>query len=165
MMIETGVHGTAAVAEFVGPGKLANIPGHGWTDIVGLRRGWGTTFRGVANTSNWFHLAVPTVIASSTSPGPGANLMTLLSIIINFETYGTARLWNVHVWVGDSRIFARDALMLAGDYRNRVVQNENVFQINTGLEPGRNVGISLGVVFGSTDSEILFQGAGASFAA
>jgi hypothetical protein len=31
-----------------------------WTHIVGYPRGWGKTWRGRANTFNFFHVSVPT---------------------------------------------------------------------------------------------------------
>jgi hypothetical protein len=36
------------------------VGGVPWSDVAGLRRGWATTFRGKAQTDNWFHFSIPT---------------------------------------------------------------------------------------------------------
>lgn len=163
MKIEMGVHGTSAVAEYVGPGRLVNIDGVHWSDVAGLRKGWGTLFRGAAQSFNWFHLAVPTPVAYAASPTASAQLMSLQSIRINFQTFGTSRVSRVHVWAGGQRILTKDGLDLFGDFRSLSIQNQNVFAIQKRLEPGLTIGISVCVVFGATESNILFQGASASF--
>lgn len=163
MKIEMGVHGTSAVAEYVGPGRLANIDGVHWSDVAGLRKGWGTLFRGVANSLNWFHLAIPTPIAYAANPTSSAQLVSLQSILVNFQTFGTARVSRIHVWAGSARILTRDGLDLFGDFRNLSIQDQNVHQIQRRLEPTMTIGVSVCVTFGSAESNILWQGARASF--
>ena len=61
------VHGVSAYPEHTagdggadGPLKQAyNIP---WSDVVGLRQGFGALFRGKSGHDNWFHFAIPTPV-------------------------------------------------------------------------------------------------------
>lgn len=158
---EISVHGTTVVAEYLGPPRLVNIPGQPWSEMFGFRRGWGTRFRGVAHSNNWFHYPVPTLIAQS---GLGA-IFPLLSVVVHFQTFGTSYVRSVHAWLGGQRVLQRDGLRIAGNYQDRIVEGETVFQVpgRPTAEPGYPLNISIGVEFGAQESEILFASAGASF--
>ncbi|HEV2755476.1 MAG TPA: hypothetical protein VG318_06830 [Actinomycetota bacterium] len=65
----TRAHGNTAVPErLAGDGRLEQVGGRPWTDVVGLATGYGKTFRVSASPdesrplhSNWFHIAIPTI--------------------------------------------------------------------------------------------------------
>jgi hypothetical protein len=152
------VHGTSVVPEAPGAGRLTNVGGVNWTDIVGYRRGWGNTFRGVRNSWNWFHVAVPTV-----------NMLDhvaaeLFELRVNFQTTGTAKVQSIHLWDAHVPLRAFDGLALAGDFRAQAPLNKNYFQFNPKLKLMNGaLGVSVGVVFGAQDSDILFTTVYASF--
>ena len=94
------VHGNAVALQFPGGAgleftdrsRMAQVENHAWTDITGLRRGNGATFRGNGNDSNFFHFSIPTpVIAAGQqvyldavfvlyqTPGPEAAVVEVLA--------------------------------------------------------------------------------------
>lgn len=67
------VHGNAVVQRFSGGSGISpHVPAHQmdnvlesnrhteWTDVVGMHRDNGVTFRGKANNTNTFHVSIPT---------------------------------------------------------------------------------------------------------
>src|SRR5262245_2648182 len=58
MATTIAVHGNA-ISFAESPSQCEQVDGVAWSDIVGLRRGWGTTFRGRAGQFVWFHYALP----------------------------------------------------------------------------------------------------------
>jgi hypothetical protein len=144
-----GVHGTTVVAE--GPGNLEQVNGIPWTDVLGLRRGWGTMFRGKWNTFNRFHFAVPTLeLRNHTSADLG-------EVSVSFIASGTAKVQSVHIWSGAHRLKAFDNLGAAGDF-HAPVSGKNFFLFYPELKMTDGaLGISIGVDFGAQSSNIEFH--------
>jgi hypothetical protein len=143
MATSIAIHGNAvSVAE--APGDLENVNGIGWTDIVGLRQGWGATFRGKARRFVWFHYTIPTMSIVNNSA------LALSRLNILFDVAGQARVDSVHVW---------------NNSRQRIVQRDNLGQTRdfvvdfspTPVSLASDIGISLGVFF-SEATNITFRG-------
>ena len=146
------VHGTAAVPELLGPGHLLDFgPGTEGTELAGFRRGWGNNFRGVQNTFNWFHFAIPTLSLEGHMSG------ALGELRLNFQTSGTARVESVHVWDGHVQPRAFNNLGVAGDFRTKTEPGRNLWLFNPPVDlRNGGLGVSIGVAFGAQDSDILF---------
>jgi len=88
-----------------------------WSDIVGLRQGFGATFRGKQNHDNWFHFSIPTPVlvpVFHSEPGRGydkpyGQRVRLERVFVLFQNEVTqvhglsgAKAWitQVHVWDG-----------------------------------------------------------------
>jgi hypothetical protein len=145
------VHGNAVTcAESPGggnvssPGDLETVNGIGWTDLVGLRQGWGTTFRGKAGKTIWFHIPFPT-------PTIVNNVQSMLSRLdVLFDINGQATVESVHLWGSVSnRWFARDNLGLHTNAR---------FDFSPPGALNGAIGISVGVRFQAA-ANITFRGA------
>ncbi|HEX8277457.1 MAG TPA: hypothetical protein VF540_02135, partial [Segetibacter sp.] len=140
-------------------GPLLNIPGTDYTDVVGFPQGFGKTFRGKAGRVNWFHVALPTLDLYD------HGLVFLDEIQVNFQTSGTAVVSTINLHSAHrSPFFRLERITLAGDYRTRVVLNENLlfFTPPVNLTDG-SLCISILVKFGSQDSNITFTRAYARF--
>lgn len=140
------VHGVAFVSERPGPGKFENIEGNAWTDVEGLRQGWGARYVGAGNTDNWFHAAIPSLMMK------GHASTKLGDFFVQFQTKGTATVDQVHLWSGATRILAQDGLSYAGDQTH-----SHLFAPE--LEFSGPINISVHVRFGTRASEVLFKGA------
>jgi hypothetical protein len=145
------VHGNAVTpAESPGggsafsPGDLENVNGIGWTDVVGLRQGWGTTFRGKSGKFIWFHIPFPT-------PTVVNNVQSMLSRLeVFFDINGQATVESVHLWGNtNNRWFMRDNLALRTNAR---------FDFSPPGPLNGVVGISVGVNFQEA-ANITFRGA------
>lgn len=113
------VHGTSFVPErTAGAGEpLVTVkewvdgPGLPFSDVTGLRQGYGTTFRGKRNHNNWFHVSIPTpVIVPVYQPArqhyDGGQRIRLEKVFVLFKNYvsarggALARIQQVDVWDG-----------------------------------------------------------------
>ena len=113
------VHGTSFVPErTAGNGPLVQVtewvdgPGLDFTDITGLRLGYGATFRGERNQNNWFHVSIPTpVVVPVYRPlqqrYEGGTRIHLEKVFVLFKNYvsrrsggALARIQQVDVWDG-----------------------------------------------------------------
>lgn len=105
------IHGNAVtVAER--PGDLENINGIAWTDVVALRQGWGTSFRGKGGEFIWFHIPFPTLMVVNDIPGDMARVEVL------FDIEGDAVVDSIHLWGSiRNRWFAQDDLGRASSWR------------------------------------------------
>jgi hypothetical protein len=75
-----------------------------------VRKGYYIRLDGQANSSNWFHLAVPTAVIVDD------NRLRVDSAMLRFRTSG-ATVTRVHVYDGEHRIAAHDGLALdPGDW-------------------------------------------------
>jgi hypothetical protein len=140
------IHGTATNAEY--PRYLYNT----------FRKGWGTTYVGKNNTFNWFHFAIPTTVISNGMRNKVAKTFVL------FKTDGNAKITNVTVWDGPSKIKAYDGISRSGDHSS-AIDSSNTFVIDPPSYVYWGVGISVGVEFGSMNTKgirpaILFTTAG-----
>lgn len=141
MATTIAVHGNA-VSFAESPGQCEQVDGIGWSDIVGLRRGWGTTFRGRAGQFVWFHYALP---ALSLVNGTAHDLTSLQ---VQFDVQSGATVESVHIWNNNrQRIFAQDNLRRNADTT-----------ISTGnLSLSSDTGVSVGVWFQQA-ANITFRG-------
>lgn len=125
-------------------GDLENVDGVAWTDVVGLRRGWGTSFRGQGGKFIWFHLPFPTPTVVNDLP------CDLARLDVFFDIDGPASLAIVDLWsyVRD-RWFHREGLSSVSDWST------------TWSPPVRlhgAIGISLGISF-REPANVTFRGA------
>ena len=108
------MHGTAVVGpEPPALNVLENVPGTSWTDVMGLRQGWGSTFRGKANTHGWFHLPFPTPIQLFDAASG------LEWVEVGFTIDGPAHVESLHLWSGRERIAAVDGQQLVNGARHQ----------------------------------------------
>lgn len=146
------IHGNAVSAaerpggsSIVSPGDLENVDGIAWTDVVGLRQGWGTTFRGKGGKLVWFHIPIPTPMVVNDVP------CQLKRLDVLFETNGPATVESVHLWGNTgNRWFARDNLRAARDVSIDFLSEPRPL-------PGP-IGVSVGVHFAQS-ANITFRGA------
>jgi len=166
------VHGNNVVAERVGggnvssPGPFANVDGVPWSDVVGLRQGWGCTYRGKANQGNWFHFTLPTPCWRE---GVRAKLQRVFILFRLFDA--EARITSVHVWDGPNRLIAWDfgrAQGLRGDRSNQIywgtnLDNANSCEFRNPPEIHFGVVVCVYVDFGPREGNVLFTSAGGDF--
>ncbi len=170
------VHGHAVVPERAGgatitsPGPLANVEGVPWTDVLGLRQGWGATFRGKANEEVWFHASIPTPVVVGSSR---ARLQRVFILFRLFEP--EARINAVNLWDGPNLIgetarwdFGAQNAGLYGDRSNDIYygtnrDNANSCELRTPHEMRFGLGVSVKVTFGPTEGNVLFTTLGADF--
>lgn len=145
MATSIAIHGNAvSVAE--APGDLENVNGIGWTDIVGLRQGWGTTFRGKSGKFIWFHIPFPTPTVVNDVPS------SLSRLEVFFDIDGQATVESVHLWGnGRDRWFTANNLRLGSNSSFRR-------DFTPPVRLGGVIGISIGVSFGQA-ANITFRGA------
>jgi hypothetical protein len=150
------VPGYVVRPERYGPDVFQNVGGLGWTDQQGLSRGWGTTFRGKAGISNWFHFPItnPTILA-------GTRLFCNLAAVTANLQATDAFLQAFHLWDRVTRFAAFDNLNVTGDFGNIWSAGQTVFTFPDHQVDGA-VGISV-LVFFDSDSEVTFTGAGLRF--
>jgi len=169
------IHGNAIVAETLHP-ALAQVTSQNgtplaYTDIVGLRQGFGLTYRGNTPSFNFFQAMIPTPVIVD-------DKRTRLDRV--FVLYRTARhvaVRTIHVWDGQNFIRGFDLTAGFGDKTQALPfrEGENSFKIRERGEQNPEVffgiGISIGVEFGvrgvsPTPGEaptIQFVSAGADF--
>lgn len=114
------VHGHSATIELshLGRGSGEVVGGRQWTEIEGLRVGWGVVYRCQDNSSYWFHFAIPTPVLVD-------GIRTRLRrVMVLFTAEAGVTLSGVHVWDGPNEVFAQDGLAIGG--------------ANVGLIDGRN---------------------------
>jgi hypothetical protein len=143
-MIGTSSHGVMTVAETPGPSVFEKIEGLPFTDVVGLRQGWGVTYRGKAKAGCWFHSPIPCVDLMDHSAARLGELQLF------FNALGTARVTAIHLWDGDKKIKVFDKLSLTG-------QQEYAQQFQPSLELS-NFGLNVCtfVDFGGSASAVTF---------
>jgi hypothetical protein len=141
-------------AQWPGPTRFQNLPNAPWTDQQGFAEGWGTTYRGIGGTANWFHFGItnPTIVE-------GVRLTcNLAAVTLNLRS--GALLSNFYLWDRTDNFFARDGLSVGGDLSNSWVSNQNAFAVNKQVQGA--IGISVRVTF-SSDANVTFTGAGLRF--
>jgi uncharacterized protein DUF6623 len=151
----TFVHGNSfAPPERPGPGPNLPVFGIGWTDALGLHRGWGVTWR-AAWVTNIFHVAIP---VPSMIVGSQARLD---KVFVLFNIQGWAEITHVHVWDGPRFLQEFTNFSRSGDHSG-AIDNENTFDLPSNPAIQFGVGLSVIVRFNS-DANITFTGAGADF--
>jgi hypothetical protein len=145
-------HGVQTMAETPGPETFELVAGVPHTDLLGLRQGWGVTFRGRAGRSCWFHTPIPTLALADHGAA------RLGEFYVSFEAQGTARVTRVDLWNGNQRIKVYDGLNLGGHHDYDPEQFVPELPLHaTGLN------VSTRVAFGASASQIVFLGAYARF--
>lgn len=148
MTTVVNVHGNA-VSFPETPSELEQVEGIAWTDIVGLRRGWGTTYRGKPGRFLWFHFAMPTMALVRDVPSGLARLRVF------FDVAGAAKLESVHLWSNMARpLHQVDNLAWTAD---------NVLTMPSPQRLDGDLGISIGVSFDQA-ADITFRGLQAELA-
>jgi hypothetical protein len=135
------IHGNA-VSFPQTPSQCEQVDGIAWTDLVGLRSGSGTTFRGRAGQFVWFHYALPSFSV--------VNDLThvLSSLEVLFDVQGQATVDSVHILNNNGQpIFIQDHL-----------QRSASTTVDTGnLSLSNDAGVSIGVSFQQA-ANIKFRG-------
>jgi hypothetical protein len=186
------VHGNVARAEWVGD-TLHKVRGDrwdqssgdvNWSDIVGLPRGWGVTFRGKRSEAigfggsrttgpfhpetpfeytlkgYWFHFPIPTPVFSAGRPA------TLQTVFVLWEGTTGVSPAAVHIWEGPSRIetigFASGPGRSGAGGRSDLIDGITRFRLPTPHPPRWGISLSVGVSF-EQDGDITFNAAGADF--
>lgn len=127
------------------------------------RKGWGTTFWGKEDSTNWFHIPLSLPIQLD-----GAR-PKLTRVFVYYHNTSRSPITAVHVYDGPRLIKAFDGLKLAGDHA-RALDRSNTFLIDAPAEIIFGLGISVSVQFPTSPEQkpprwILFTTAGAEFKA
>jgi len=149
------VPGYAAIAQGMGPGTL-DWAGEHFTDVTGVRTGYGATFRLEGGKQDWFHIPIPTPVIIEDQHA------TLVKVMVLFALPDGAAITDVNIWDGPNRIEIQHP-NVTGD-RAAGVGSENTFDLNPPVAVHFGVGISL-LVENETDSDadVYFAGAGGEF--
>jgi hypothetical protein len=158
------VHGTAFQPAERPAGRLANVDGVAWTDVVGLREGSGSTWHGQASRANWFHVSIPTPVIVD-----GVRIR-LVKVFVMFRcgdpdariaTSAGANITDIHVWDGPNRIRTFSGFNLFGDHQTRF-DSSTMHALPTPQELYFGLGISVRVRFSAAHT-VTFTAAGADF--
>jgi hypothetical protein len=161
---QSWVHGNAfAPPEFPAAG-LYEVDNVRWTDITGLRKGWGSFWLGQPGQSNWFHVAIPT---PTIVEGARVRLQQIFVLFTAGDSTATganasgANITDIHVWDGPNRIKTFGPFNLFGDHRQ---PPGNSFQLPAMPQISCGVGISVRATFSNVGDQLIgFAGAGADF--
>ncbi len=163
------VHGNSVVPEQT-DGVLQNVDGIGWTDRLGLPRGWGKAFRFNNARGTWFHFSIPTLVNLD-----GSRLFLDQFYVFFSSDLGSAcGVTDVHVWDGSARLWTwRTTQVMAGDWSNprSVTTSEGGTISNTwsprrpdGTRFGFNTAFGISLQAGAvTAGTITFHSAGCNF--
>lgn len=157
------VHGQAFVLEYPGSAYMRNAENVDWTDIVGLHRGSGVTFRGQPNRQNYFHIAIPTF---SGLPIYNPFLQQIdelsnkwFSAGLTYALNGPAQIFHLGFFDGRTRFYeisgSPNIGLTSGQQKVIPAAQRRVATVGFGL--------SVGVSFGQPDSSITFEGVEAVF--
>lgn len=148
------VPGYVAQVEIPGSTRLRQVNGVPWSDLTGLRYGFGTVFRGVGGQGNWFHFAIPSPVITDDKR------VRLDRVFVLFNAEAGARVESAHIWDGPNNVRRYDGLSVTGTHGSAIDGS------NTWLGGGGavlwGIGISLFVRF-TNDANIHFTTAGADF--
>ena len=163
-------HGTAfSPPEFPTTG-LDNVDNVPYTDVLGMRRGPGSFWRGESGSGNWFHVSIPTPVIV------GGDRVALKRVFVKYSVgdpgaflpnEAGANITDVQVWEGSSRIqqfgpFPTDKEKF-GDHRG-AVDEDNTFVLPSAPLVSSGIGISVRVEFGGFGEPVVqFAAAGAEF--
>lgn len=148
--------GYNAQAQFAGPGALLPINSIPWSDVVGLREGFGGRFRMENGKSNWFHFAIPTPVIVNNAR---AKLLKVF-VFYNIDTW--AMLKEVTIWDGPQLINRINSLSLTGNHANNIDPSNTFAATNAPVKFGIGVSVRMECAPG-LDANILFTSVGADF--
>ena len=136
--------------------------------VQSFHKGWGSHFVGKAFTKNWFHFSIPTpALFNGVQPN-------LDKVFVFYNTNpremgnSLARITNLHIYDGPSRVKRFDGLDLQGDHSN-TMDDKNSWIIDPNITIQYGLGLSVGVEYfllpedERSTGEILFTTAGAVF--
>jgi hypothetical protein len=159
------IHGNAFAPQEPGggniasPGPLLQVDGVPWSDVCGLRQGWGVTFRGKGGEQVWFHASVPTPVIEGSR-------VRLDKVFVLYRIEEWAQIEEVTVWDGRTNAIPFRDLNWTGTHDERL-DADNTLDLN-GAAPTDGppilwgVGVSVLVNFGR-DANITFAAAGGDF--
>ena len=129
-----------------------------WLLASTARRGWGSIFRGLENTSNWFHIPITTPVIKE------SQRTVVVKAFVFFQTLGNAKITAVHVWDGARKIRAFEGLSLGGSHM--AWDRWNNFPLWETMQTGLEIAVQ--VEFGPKSGDgihagIHFTSAGADF--
>ena len=119
------IHGTSIAVEY--PDRIESMQ----------RAGFYTRLIGKANTTNWFHFAIPTPVIID------LDRKTIGNVMLRFRTSKTAVVREVHIYDGEKKIGSHLGLNLTGNHLFERFGVAHKPQVQYGI------GISIGVSFGS----------------
>lgn len=124
------------------------------------RKGWGTTFWGKEDSTNWFHIPLSLPIQLD------GKKPKLTKAFVYFHNTSRSPITAVHIYDGPRLIKAFDDLRLSGDH-GRNPDRANTFTVEP-TEVSFGLGISVSVQFPASPEQkpprwILFTTAGAEF--
>ena len=163
---QSWVHGTAFAPPELPSVGVDEVNNNRWTDLTGLRQGWGTTWQGVVNQSAWFHVAVPTPAIIE-----GARARCNQVYVLWSAGDATAASWsnagalitNIHVWDGPNRIQTFGSFRRFGNHAGGI-DGENTFALPARPQISFGVGISVRAEFSNVGNQLVwFSAAGADF--
>jgi hypothetical protein len=182
------VHGNAVRSEWVHD-NLQNVSGGRWdqtggdvpwSDVNGLPRGWGTTFRGrraftgglggtttgpfdvenpfkYSQKGYWFHFAIPTPVVVA------GGRATLEKVFVLWSSTEGVAPWAIHVWDGAERLPAIEVRAgRGGTSHSDELSPVTAFAVQPPRPVKYGIGISIAVGF-EADGDITFHAAGADF--
>jgi hypothetical protein len=158
------VHGTAFMPPEFPTQGLDNVDGVPYTDVVGLRRGWGTFWQGKTGNANWFHVSIPTPVIIDNARVKLQRVFVMFTAgdtTVNNANLAGANITDIHVWDGVNLIRTFGPYLLFGDHRSHL-DTSNTFELPNPLEIFWGVGISVRVQF-SANQRVGFASAGADF--
>jgi hypothetical protein len=151
-----------------------------WSNVNGLPRGWGATFRGkrafstgvggsititefhpeepfpASQKGYWFHFAIPTPVIVE---GIRSQLQR---VFVLWEATPNVAVWCVHIYDGINRIATLGTDRTGSGHSDELVEGVTMFTLPTPHEVQRSIGLSVGVAF-IQDGEVTFNSAGADF--
>lgn len=161
------VHGNAYTPAENPASGLENVNGIGWTDVVGLRQGWGVTYQGRAGHSGVFHVAIPTPVIVNNSRAKLKKFFIHFNARDARELDGAAgrgaNITQIDLWDGPNRIRTMGPFRLFGNFLNRNGLNDALATFNQMPEMRFGLGMSVFVTFFTDSSLITFGPAGADF--
>ena len=160
------VHGTAFAPPELPSVGVNEVDRNRWTDLTGLRQGWGTTWQGVPGRSAWFHIAVPT---PSIIEGARVQLNQVYVLFSAGDSNTTrwqdagANLTGCHVWDGPNRLMTFNTGKAFGNHAGGI-DGTNTFRLTNRPQISFGVGISVQFEFQNIGNQLVwFSAAGADF--
>jgi hypothetical protein len=158
-------HGTAFAPPENPSQGLENVDNVPYTDVLGLRYGWGATWIGNAGSANWFHVSIPTPTIVDDASASLQRVFVLFSTGQGLSGPGSGgpTVTDVHVWDGSARIQTFGGLQGWGDRRGSL-DSINTFVLPSAPRIRFGIGISVRVQFETIgEQRIEFAAAGADF--
>jgi len=123
------VHGNSAMPERFGEhylkSSLLEVDGVAYSDIFGLRKGWGCTFRGSQNSSTWFQFCIPT-------PGirqKNSAIVEKIFLFCDSSPQAQAIVTKIHLWDGNQLFHTIEPLAIFGPYNARRLENRTMWSL------------------------------------